>query len=133
MKWPSTDLRAWARHVLCAPRCLVRRVLNVGRRWRGKGDGKVAAPRRRAAPEKAALLDRPSIAFDRINFGCHNRASLRHRLKVLGRAPRPFFRLRAVEAQHLRELALMRWKLWAAMLTPDCKLSRAVSAPRRAI
>ena len=46
----AADLRAWARHVLCAPRCFVRRVLDAGRRWRGKGDGKVAPPPRRRRP-----------------------------------------------------------------------------------
>jgi hypothetical protein len=37
MKWLVTDLRALARHVWCAPRCYVRRIVNAGRRWRGKG------------------------------------------------------------------------------------------------
>jgi hypothetical protein len=37
MKWLVTDLRALARHVWCAPRCYVRRMVNAGRRWRGKG------------------------------------------------------------------------------------------------
>jgi len=29
MKWPVTDLRGLARHVLCAPRCYVRRIVNA--------------------------------------------------------------------------------------------------------
>jgi hypothetical protein len=38
LQWLGMDLRALARHVLCAPRCFVRRTMDVGRRWRGKGN-----------------------------------------------------------------------------------------------
>jgi hypothetical protein len=44
MKWPVTDFRSLARHVWCAPRCYLRRIVNAGRRWRGKGNGSVKRP-----------------------------------------------------------------------------------------